>query len=1020
MTLRHLDLFSGIGGFSLASNTLGFNTVEFVELDEFAGRILSRHWPDVPIHKDIKTFNASKYRGKIDLLTAGVPCFVAGTKILTQGGYRNIEDVSVGEEVLTHKGRWRKVTSVMSRNDGELYRVKAQGVAEVITTAEHPFYGRQFHHHYPTLEDGRRTKVRCFDEPSWIEAQDLGRSETYLSQVLPEEQESEHSVNLCWLIGRYLADGWLCDRKDRPAGSGRVVICCNKSEKDYLEERIHAAGFENPSVVEERTVFKFHIQRNEFYQLLLPFGRGAANKCIPGWVLELPKEKAISFLEGYISGDGFWDEKSRSCKISTTSESLAYSISLLAQRAYDVIATVIQNKTKNHKIIEGRLVNQKDFYTIQIPYRNRSGFIEGAYGWKLCRSAKPIGRGRVYNISVEEDESYCANGAVVHNCQSFSYAGKRKGKKDTRYLWPEALGVIKQARPAYVLIENVAGVVNVALDTWELDLANEGYATRSFEIPAAAVEAHHQRARIWLVGKLLHDADPYNHRKRPESERQHEGSEDTERSVSDGMGSRAGVVADTGLSEPSQRLQQAGCGEERQNTRDETRSESSSCSGAVSNLLADSHRPGGEQDQQSAELRSGSSEQSSGDCGLSRTSQGEEDPEVGDSREDSLSDPSSTGTRLETHRSRGQGRQSSGASESALLSQGDRSSCPEGSGASGDDVADTEHNGLSTSQGEHTGDQQQSGWSQESSDLEQLEGSRCRSGVQPAVADPNSKRHSARLGAEVGGSDERTGEEAQSGSTGCSSSGTGDVADSISQSVRVQGHRPDAQAQGGVQGTQSERQRLWTDPSQCSSVMADTKQSGLEGLHEHGASVSGRDSGTHLGDEGGRARAGEDVSDTKAHGLQGSRVGHQRSKHSKKDRQRDGELERTCPGNGAEPVSDTDNLRLQGEWGEDHPQGRQDTAGSAGLCNGAGSEVQGEGSSFESELGGSSTRVSTWVDYSKRWREGTWEEGIPRVTLDKQHRVHRLKALGNSVVPAVAYEVIKAIQLDLEKERKQG
>ena len=54
----------------------------------------------------------------------------------------------------------------------------------------------------------------------------------------------------------------------------------------------------------------------------------------------------------------------------------------------------------------------------------------------------------------------------------------------------------------------------------------------------------------------------------------------------------------------------------------------------------------------------------------------------------------STGTRLETHRSCGQGWQSARASQSTVLSQGDRSSCPEGSGASGKDVADSEQQRL--------------------------------------------------------------------------------------------------------------------------------------------------------------------------------------------------------------------------------------------------------------------------------------------------------------------------------------
>lgn len=67
----HLDLFSGIGGFSLAAKQIGFDTIQFVEKDKFCKKVLQKHWPLVPIHDDIKTFN---FTNKVDLLTGGFPC----------------------------------------------------------------------------------------------------------------------------------------------------------------------------------------------------------------------------------------------------------------------------------------------------------------------------------------------------------------------------------------------------------------------------------------------------------------------------------------------------------------------------------------------------------------------------------------------------------------------------------------------------------------------------------------------------------------------------------------------------------------------------------------------------------------------------------------------------------------------------------------------------------------------------------------------------------------------------------
>tara|TARA_R110002126_G_scaffold116221_1_gene255537 strand:- start:766 stop:1770 length:1005 start_codon:yes stop_codon:yes gene_type:complete len=72
--MTHGSLFSGIGGFDLAAEWMGWENVFHCEYDPFCQKVLKHHFPNSKLYEDIKTFDASNYSGRIDILTGGFPC----------------------------------------------------------------------------------------------------------------------------------------------------------------------------------------------------------------------------------------------------------------------------------------------------------------------------------------------------------------------------------------------------------------------------------------------------------------------------------------------------------------------------------------------------------------------------------------------------------------------------------------------------------------------------------------------------------------------------------------------------------------------------------------------------------------------------------------------------------------------------------------------------------------------------------------------------------------------------------
>ena len=136
MTLKVLDLFSGIGGFAYASESLvgGFKTTQIVEIDPYCQRVLHKNFPNVPIHHDITEFNATE--GQFQVITAGFPCqdvSIAGRQDGIGEGTRSglfFEVIRLARQISPKFILFENVRNLISHKDGETFQQILQEIAK--------------------------------------------------------------------------------------------------------------------------------------------------------------------------------------------------------------------------------------------------------------------------------------------------------------------------------------------------------------------------------------------------------------------------------------------------------------------------------------------------------------------------------------------------------------------------------------------------------------------------------------------------------------------------------------------------------------------------------------------------------------------------------------------------------------------------------------------------------------------------------------------------------------------------
>ena len=342
-----LSLFDGMSCGRVALERAGIPVDNYFasEIDKYAIKVSEKNYPNIirlgdvtkVTYKDGVLYSEKgEWKvGKIDLLLAGSPCFVAGTSVITERGYKCIEDVVVGDVVLTHNNNWKPVLRVGGKMVFNTYSIKAQGVLPTTTTAEHPYFVRS------CKRQGKKN-VRTFSDPVWKPVNEVVVGD-YVGIPIIQQQENLHNLteDEAFILGRYIADGHT--RKDFRVSEGRsehrywqLILSIGSHKLQEFKNRIPAgySCYEHSNST-HRVVFS---SKRLVMLAESMCGIGAENKEISAEMLKLPTCVLRNLVEGILSGDG--SERDGVFRLTTVSKNLLQSFQLAIAKVYGVIGSV--------------------------------------------------------------------------------------------------------------------------------------------------------------------------------------------------------------------------------------------------------------------------------------------------------------------------------------------------------------------------------------------------------------------------------------------------------------------------------------------------------------------------------------------------------------------------------------------------------------------------------------------------------------------------------------------------------
>ena len=428
---------------------------------------------DIPLQAyfRINTENMGQFERTLIIVDEGAyvhyveGCLPAGELItMADGDLRPIESVRVGDRVFGHDGQTHRVTAVQMRDlNGDLYRFTPMSPANAFSvTAEHPLLvvprnevlvSRASRNGWKPEVDSMKLRSA---EPRFVAAKDVAEGDFLVyPKPRPASAKIVLPVEFATLAGYYLAEG----HATLTNGSESLVFSFHIDEHDYVDEIRRACK----QLYDAEGSVRYDEAKHEarllvyskpaYHAMMQHIGTGSATKKLSADLIAQDEIFLRELVRSYVNGDGNRIERGGGTwtRIHTISRVWAFQLqSVLARLGH--YATVELRRAGGPGVILGRDVVRRDLYQVQ--------WTEGGTGPKQARDcgyyfAVPIKKRAVreahepvYNLDVEDPDSYLAFGFAVHNCTAPVYSS------DSLHSAVVEIIVKRNARCRYTTIQN--------------------------------------------------------------------------------------------------------------------------------------------------------------------------------------------------------------------------------------------------------------------------------------------------------------------------------------------------------------------------------------------------------------------------------------------------------------------------------------------------------------------------------------------------------------------------------------